>query len=211
MLLEELWRCVETSNQTQEKQFLTGNHSSFACKNLTFCKAIIIKYPIIILIKIRHVSLTGEEATLMKRIPSQPQLNGPSERQIFHPSLGKASPEAQLQSLKHSMPKTPPRVSRPKESPQKLKKQNNVQQFNTQSRKRKISSDVLEQVDTLTDDSNTSLANEMSCGGLLHGDYCMDLLALKEWFKPLPPVLSPVHSPSSELVSEHLPFNYFVI
>ncbi|NP_001030137.2 little elongation complex subunit 1 [Danio rerio] len=138
--------------------------------------------------------LTGEETTQLKRIPSQPRLNSPSERHIFHPSPGKASPETQSSIL--SMPKTPPRVSRPKESPQKLKKQNNVQQFNTQSRKRKVSSDVLEQVDTLTDDSK-----EMTCEGLLHGDYCMDLLALKEWFKPLPPVLSPVHSPSLELVN----------
>ncbi|XP_056331192.1 little elongation complex subunit 1 [Danio aesculapii] len=161
MLLEELWHCVETSNQTQEKLFFSG-----------------------------------EEATHLKRIPSHSWLNGPSERQSFHPSPGKASQETQLQSSKHSMPKTPPTVSRPKELPQKLKKQNNVQQFNTQSRKRKISSDVLEQVDTFTDDSK-----EMTCKGPLHGDYCMDLMELKEWFKPLPPVLSPVHSPLLELVN----------
>jgi len=28
MLLEELWHCVETSSQTQERLFIAGNHSS---------------------------------------------------------------------------------------------------------------------------------------------------------------------------------------
>ncbi|XP_067305330.1 little elongation complex subunit 1 isoform X2 [Pseudorasbora parva] len=117
MLLEELWHCVETSSQAQEKLFIAG-----------------------------------EEATLLKSqiktIPSQPLLDRPLGRQVSHP--GNLSTEAL------------PVISRLKSSPQKLNKQNNDQPFCTPSRKRK---------------------------------------GIKEWFKPLPTALSPVHSPSIELVS----------
>lgn len=177
MLLEELWHCVETSSQTQEKLFITGNCSC------------------------------AEEAKPLKnqfkRIPSQPLLNSPLGRQVSHPSPGNPSPEAQLQSSKCSTPKSPPVISRPKSSPQKLKKLNNDQQFCTPSRKRKVSSDVLEHVNTWTDDANRPSLKEMTDGDFLHGDYFMDLQSIKEWFKPLPTVLSPVHSPSIELVSEN--------
>lgn len=163
----------------------------------------------------RHISFTGEEATPLKnelkRIPSQPLLNSPLGRQISHPSPGNPSPETQLQSSKHSSPKSPPAISRPKSSPQNLKKQNKEQQFSTPSRKRKVSSDGLEHVNTWTDDANRSLLNEMTDGDFLHADFCMDLQGIKEWFKPLPTALSPVHSPSIELVSEHLCFNYIVM
>ncbi|XP_073703557.1 little elongation complex subunit 1 [Garra rufa] len=171
MLLEELWHCVETS-ETQENLFLTG-----------------------------------EEATPLKnqpqRISSQSLLNSPLKRQISHPSPGNPSPETLLQSSKHSTPKTPPEVNRPKTS-QKLKKHNNDKHFSTPSRRRKVSSDVREQLNIWTDDVNKSLLKEMTVGDgddLLHGDYCMDLQDIKEWFKPLPTALSPVHSPSTELVS----------
>ncbi|RXN05948.1 little elongation complex subunit 1-like isoform X2 [Labeo rohita] len=49
---------------------------------------------------------------------------------------------------------------------------------------------------------------EMTVGtgdNLLHGDYCMDLQDIEEWFKPLPTALSPVHSPSTELVQPSVP------
>ncbi|XP_067256950.1 little elongation complex subunit 1 [Chanodichthys erythropterus] len=147
----------------------------------------------------------GEEATPLKseltRIPSQPLFNSPLGRQISHPSPGNPSPETRLQSSKHSSPKSPPAISRPKSSPQNLKKQNKEQQFSTPSRKRKVSSDGLEDVNTWTDDANRSLLNEMTDRDFLHEDYCMDLHDIKEWFKPLPTALSPVHSPSIELVS----------
>ncbi|ROL42075.1 Little elongation complex subunit 1 [Anabarilius grahami] len=152
-----------------------------------------------------NLFIDGEEATPLKselkRIPSQPLLNSPLGRQISHPSPGNSSPETKLQSSKHSSPKSPPAISRPKSSPQNLKKQNKEQQFSTPSRKRKVSSDGLECVNTWTDDANRSLLNEMTDGDFLHGDYCMDLQGIKEWFKPLPTALSPVHSPSIELVS----------
>uniref|UniRef100_A0A671RLP1 Little elongation complex subunit 1-like n=1 Tax=Sinocyclocheilus anshuiensis TaxID=1608454 RepID=A0A671RLP1_9TELE len=171
MLLEELWHCVESS-QSQENLFLTG-----------------------------------EEATPLKnqlqRISSQPLPNSPLERQISHPSPGNPSPETLLQSSKHSTPKTPPEVNRPKSS-QKLIKQNNDQHFSTSSRKRKVSSDVLEHVNTWTEDATKSLLKEMTVrvgDDLLYGDYSVDLQDIKEWFKPLPAALSPVHSPSTELVS----------
>uniref|UniRef100_A0A671SNQ9 Little elongation complex subunit 1-like n=1 Tax=Sinocyclocheilus anshuiensis TaxID=1608454 RepID=A0A671SNQ9_9TELE len=171
MLLEELWHCVETS-QTQENLFLAGEEET-PLKNQ------------------------------LQRISSQPLPNSPLKRQISHPSPGNPSPETLLQSLKHSMPKTPPEVNRPK-SYQKLKKQNNDQHFSTSSRKRKVSSDVLEHVNTWTEDATKSLLKEMTVGvgdDLLHGDYSVDLQDIKEWFKPLPAALSPVHSPSAELVS----------
>lgn len=162
-----------------------------------------------------YISFTGEKATPLKseltRIPSQPLFNSPLGRLISHPSPGNPSPETQLQSSKHSSPKSPPAISRPKSSPQNLKKQNKEQQFSTPSRKRKVSSDGLEDVNTWTNDANRSLLNEMTDGDFLHGDYCMDLHDIKEWFKPLPTALSPVHSPSIELVSEHLHFNYIVM
>uniref|UniRef100_A0A673JPD1 KIAA0947-like (H. sapiens) n=1 Tax=Sinocyclocheilus rhinocerous TaxID=307959 RepID=A0A673JPD1_9TELE len=171
MLLEELWHCVETS-QTQENLFLAGEEET-PLKNQ------------------------------LQRISSQPLPNSPLKRQISYPSPGNPSPETLLQSLKHSMPKTPPEVNRPK-SYQKLKKQNNDQHFSTSSRKRKVSSDVLEHVNTWTEDATKSLLKEMTVGvgdDLLHGDYSVDLQDIKEWFKPLPAALSPVHSPSAELVS----------
>ncbi|XP_016107154.1 little elongation complex subunit 1 isoform X1 [Sinocyclocheilus grahami] len=171
MLLEELWHCVESS-QSQENLFLAG-----------------------------------EEATPLKnqlqRISSQPLPNSPLERQISHPSPGNPSPETLLQSSKHSTPKTPPEVNRPKSS-QKPIKQNNDQHFSTSSRKRKVSSDVLEHVNTWTEDATKSLLKEMTVrvgDDLLYGDYSVDLQDIKEWFKPLPAALSPVHSPSTELVS----------
>ncbi|KAF4103550.1 hypothetical protein G5714_016433 [Onychostoma macrolepis] len=171
MLLEELWHCVESS-QLQENLFLAG-----------------------------------EEATPLKnqlqKISSQPLPNSPLKRQISHPSPGNPSPETLLQSSKHSTPKTSPEVNRPKSS-QKLIKQNNEQHFSVSSRKRKVSSDVLEHVNTWTEDATKSLLKEITVGvedDLLYGDYSVDLQDIKEWFKPLPAALSPVHSPSTELVS----------
>lgn len=82
-------------------------------------------------------------------------------------------------------------------------KQNNEQHFSISSRKRKVSSDVLEHVNTWTEDATKSLLKEMTVGvgdDLLYGDYSVDLQDIKEWFKPLPAALSPVHSPSAELV-----------
>ncbi|XDV39798.1 hypothetical protein PO909_008987 [Leuciscus waleckii] len=170
MLLEELWHCVETSSQTQEKLFIAGEEAA----------------PL---------------KSQLKRIPSQPLLNSPLGRPISHPSPGNPSPETKLQSSKRSTPKSPPAINRPTSSPQKLKKQNNDQQFSAPSRKRKVSSDVLEHVNTWTDDANRPSLKEMTDGDFLHGDYCIDLQGIKEWFKPLPTALSPVHSPSIELVS----------
>ncbi|KAL1259062.1 hypothetical protein QQF64_009639 [Cirrhinus molitorella] len=171
MLLEELWHCVETS-QTQENLFFAG-----------------------------------EEETPMKnqlqRISSQSLLNSPLKRQISYLSPGNPSPETLLQYSKHSTSKTPPVVNRPKSS-QKLEKHNNDKHLSTPSRKRKVSSDVLEHLNVWTDDANKSLQKKITVGDgddLLHGDYCMDLQDIKEWFKPLPTALSPVHSPSPELVS----------
>ncbi|XP_051721263.1 little elongation complex subunit 1 isoform X2 [Ctenopharyngodon idella] len=113
-----------------------------------------------------NLFIDGEEATPLKselkRVPSQPLLKSPLGRQISHPSPGNPSPETQLQSSKHSSPKSPPAISRPKSSPQNLKKQKKEQLFSIPSRKRK---------------------------------------GIKEWFKPLPTALSPVHSPSVELLS----------
>ncbi|CAM4697814.1 unnamed protein product [Leuciscus chuanchicus] len=169
MLLEELWHCVETSSQTQEKLFIAGEEAA----------------PL---------------KSQLKRIPSQPLLNSPLGRPISHPSPGNPSPETKLQSSKRSTPKSPPAINRPTSSPQKLKKQND-QQFSAPSRKRKVSSDVLEHVNTWTDDANRPSLKEMTDGNFLHGDYCIDLQGIKEWFKPLPTALSPVHSPSIELVS----------
>lgn len=161
-----------------------------------------------------HISFTGEEATplksKLKRIPSQPLFNSPLGRRISQPSPGNPSPETQWQSSNHSSPKSPSANSTAKSSPQNLKKQNNDQQFSTSSRKRKVSSDGLEHVKTWTDDANRSSLKEMTDGDFLHGDYCIDLQDIKEWFKPLPTALSPVHSPSIELVSENLHFNYVV-
>ncbi|XP_050988350.1 little elongation complex subunit 1 [Labeo rohita] len=152
-------------------------------------------------------NLFSEEATPLKnqlqRISSQPLLNSPLKRQVSHLSPGNSSPDTLLQSSEHSVPKTPPEVNRPKSSP-KLKKHSNDKHFSTPSRKRKVSSDVLEHLNTWTDDANKSLLKEMTVGtgdNLLHGDYCMDLQDIEEWFKPLPTALSPVHSPSTELVS----------
>ncbi|KAK7157288.1 hypothetical protein R3I93_008690 [Phoxinus phoxinus] len=131
MLLEELWHCVETSSQTEEKLFIAGEEAA----------------PL---------------KSQLKRIPSQPLLNSPLGRPISHPSPGNPSPETKLQSSKRFTPKSPPAINRPTSSPQQLKKLNNDQQFSAPSRKRK---------------------------------------GIKEWFKPLPTALSPVHSPSIELVS----------
>ncbi|XP_056113664.1 little elongation complex subunit 1 isoform X1 [Rhinichthys klamathensis goyatoka] len=170
MLLEELWHCVETSSQTQEKLFIAGEEAA----------------PL---------------KSQLKRIPPQPLLNSPLGRPISHPSPGYPSPETKLQSSKLSTPKSPPAINRPTPSPQKLKKQNNDQQFSAPSRKRKVSSDVLEHVNTWTDDANRPSLKEMTDEDFLHGDYCIDLQGIKEWFKPLPTALSPVHSPSIELVS----------
>ncbi len=153
-----------------------------------------------------HISFVGEEATPLKkqlqRISSQPLPNSPLKRQISHPSPGNPSPETLLQSSKHSTPKTSPEVNRPKSS-QKLIKQNNEQHFSISNRKRKVSSDMLEHVNTWTEDVTKSLLKEMTIGvgdDLLYGDYSVDLQDIKEWFKPLPAALSPVHSPSTELV-----------
>lgn len=215
MLLEELWHCVETSSQTQEKLFIAGNHS-YIKQNFTLLKCI--HYQVTKLNcdeETMQISFTGEEAaplkSQLKRIPSQPLLNSSLGRPISHPSPGNPSLETKLQSSKRSTPKSPPAINRPTSSPQKPKKQNNDQQFSAPSRKRKVSSDVLEHVNTWTDDGNRPSLKEMTDGDFLHGDYCIDLQDIKEWFKPLPTALSPVHSPSIELVSEHLRFNYIVM
>uniref|UniRef100_A0A8C2IJG0 KIAA0947-like (H. sapiens) n=1 Tax=Cyprinus carpio TaxID=7962 RepID=A0A8C2IJG0_CYPCA len=153
-----------------------------------------------------NLFLAGEEATPLKnqlqRISSQPLHNSPVKRQISHPSPGNPSPETPLQSSKHSTPKTPPDVNRPKSS-QKLIKQNNDQHFSISSRERKVSSDVVEHVNSWTEDATKSLLKEMTVGvgDDLYGDYSVDLQDIKELFKPLPAALSPVHSPSTELVS----------
>ncbi|XP_042596442.1 little elongation complex subunit 1 isoform X2 [Cyprinus carpio] len=153
-----------------------------------------------------NLFLAGEEATPLKnqlqRLSSQPLHNSPVKRQISHPSPGNPSPETPLQSSKHSTPKTPPDVNRPKSS-QKLIKQNNDQHFSISSRERKVSSDVVEHVNSWTEDATKSLLKEMTVGvgDDLYGDYSVDLQDIKELFKPLPAALSPVHSPSTELVS----------
>ncbi len=155
-----------------------------------------------------HIYFVGEEAKPLKnqlqRISSQPLPNSPLKRQISHPSPGNSRPETPLQSSKHSTPKTSPEVNRPKSS-QKRIKQNNEQHFSISSRKKKVSSesDVLEHVNTWTEDATKSLLKEMTVGvgdDLLYGDNFVDLQDIKEWFKPLPAALSPVHSPSTELV-----------
>lgn len=159
-----------------------------------------------------HLSFVGEEATplenQLQRISSKPLPNSPLKRQFSHPSPGNSRPETPLQSSKHSTPKTSLEVNRPKSS-QKLIKQNNEQHFSISSRKKKVSSesDVLEHVNTWTEDATKSLLKEMTVGvgdDLLYGDYFVDLQDIKEWFKPLPAALSPVHSPSTELVRQNL-------
>lgn len=173
---------------------------------LFFENVFIIRRPGLILKEAMYISFVGEEATPLKnqlqRISSQPLHNSPVKRQISHPSPGNPSPETPLQSSKHSTPKTPPDVNRPKSS-QKLIKQNNDQHFSISSRERKVSSDVVEHVNSWTEDATKSLLKEMTVGvgDDLYGDYSVDLQDIKELFKPLPAALSPVHSPSTELVS----------
>ncbi|KAG1940163.1 little elongation complex subunit 1 isoform X3 [Pimephales promelas] len=169
MLLEELWHCVETSSQTQERLFIAGEEADPLKSQLT-------------------------------RTPPQPLLNCPLGRPTSHPSPGCPSPETKLQSSKLYTPKSPPAINRPTSSPQKLNKQNN-EQFSAPNRKRKVSSDVLEHVNTWTNDANRPSLKEMTDEDFLHGDYCIDLQGIKEWLKPLPTALSPVHSPLIEMVS----------
>ncbi|XP_026140619.1 little elongation complex subunit 1 [Carassius auratus] len=153
-----------------------------------------------------NLFLAGEEATPLKnqlqRISSQPLPNSPLKIQISQSFPGNPSPETLLQSSKHSTPKTPPEVNRPKSS-QKLMKQKNDKHFSISSRKRKVSSDVLEHENSWTEDATKSLLKEttVGVGDDFFGDYSVDLQDIKEWFKPLPAALSPVHSPSTELVS----------
>jgi len=146
----------------------------------------------------------------LTRTPPQPLLNCPLGRPTSHPSPGCPSPETKLQSSKLYTPKSPPAINRPTSSPQKLNKQNN-EQFSAPNRKRKVSSDVLEHVNTWTNDANRPSLKEMTDEDFLHGDYCIDLQGIKEWLKPLPTALSPVHSPLIEMVSEHLHFNYIAM
>ncbi|XP_051574122.1 LOW QUALITY PROTEIN: little elongation complex subunit 1-like [Myxocyprinus asiaticus] len=137
----------------------------------------------------------------LKRTPPQPLPISPVRRQISPPSPGKPSPEAHLQSPKRSSStlKASPEFSMLKSSPQNMNKQIK-EQLITPGRKRKVCSDVLEQINTWTDDANESSLKERNDGDLLHGNYCSDLEDIQEWFRPLPAALSPVRSPSIELV-----------
>ncbi|XP_043117886.1 little elongation complex subunit 1 [Puntigrus tetrazona] len=150
-----------------------------------------------------NLFLAGQEENQLQRISSQPLTNSPIKTQISHPSPENLSPKTVLQSSKHSTTKTPSEVNRPKSS-QKLIKQNSDQHFSISSRKRKVSSDVLEPVNTRTEDATKSPLKAMTVevdDDLLYREYSVDLKDIKEWFKPLPAALSPVHSPTTELVS----------
>ncbi|XP_052000045.1 little elongation complex subunit 1 [Xyrauchen texanus] len=149
--------------------------------------------------------LPGESTPLkkqLKRTPPQPLPISPVRSPISHPSPGKPSPETHLQSpkLSSSTLKTSPETSTLKSSPQNLNKQNKDQLI-TPNRKRKVCSDVLEQMNTWTDYANESSLKERNDRDLLHDNYYSDLEDIQEWFKPLPAALSPVRSPSIELVS----------
>ncbi|XP_056617819.1 little elongation complex subunit 1 isoform X2 [Triplophysa dalaica] len=169
MLLEELWHCVEPSSQTHEQ-----------------------------------LLRTGDPTPLKKQFPPQPQpvFASPLRKQVSCQSPEKLfSPKTHLLYSKRSTPtlKESPKISRTKSSelnsPQNIIKHNKEQQCSMPSRKRKINSDELEQVNSWTNEIYESSQKEINNEDLLRGDLYTDLEDIKELFTPLPSVLSPLHSP----------------